>query len=668
MGVGASIARAACVAAVLLAACNSPRLRKFFGAGAPFVRTFGQLYLDGATRKVSHYAVLDLSIAPDLRALATGTIEYKQAFDGMGNCLLLRPKKYFSTPNRFDGLRRLPKPGAVVFAYCNLDEAQVKTAVEAIYTDRLSAAEAPAAATHFIAHDEGFTRLDVVADEADLTQSTLLGRAIGGQLYVAALTERDDGTRRYVNPMPYLAGAIQPATDLDAVTPAIAGVVFETSASGNFTDAVAYTIGGDVVTGPVSRDHLRVAIQPTETTRPGALAVVPYSISYELSAVTLSGATVATRNPIVRGTALLNTVDFADVTTLAGKMYAAASDPATGMYNIYLPWIGIPAPEPDAAAFDALDPTAPFVLDLTATAPDSSPVFASGEYELRLSIADAVNPPAERSIRFTLGGSALPPGDGEVSYTPSNGPVGTTLVVTTVVPGAFAAGSTTVTFDGTFTPAGTGYAGEALGTTAPFTIAYAAPDVTVIDGTHLSVRIGAVTPPLAILTSAPMRVGHGGRFAGSLRVQSGGGYDHTLATFAFTVTQAGRFGQLQGTSFVELETLPLMHAASATEVAEAPDFQRIVVELRIPDAVSPPATVDVKVHGLDASGATIDTRTHTLGFVGMEGQSAVFRGGEGGTRKLVLVDAAAHAGEQGTDVLAVHVAPGGGAFLSGEPP
>ena len=657
------------VAGVLLGSCNSPRLRGFFPAGAPFSRTFGQLYLDGATRKVSHYAVLDLpTIAADLRALSTGTIEYKQAFDGMGNCLLLRPKKYLSTPNRFDGLQALPKPGAVVFGYCNLDEAQVKSALEIIYTTRLSAAEATAAATHFIAHDDGFTRVDVVANESDITLSTGLGRAIGNQLYVAAFTEREDDTRRYVNAMPYLAGAIHPPTDLDAVPPVVTELVFETSASGTFGDAHAYALAGDSVTGPVSRDHLRISVRASESTRSGAPNVVPYRIGYELSAVTLSGTTVATRNTIARGSALLNDVGVADVAPLASKLYAASSDPATGRYEIYLPWRGIPAPEPDAAAFNTLDLAVPFALDLTATGSDGAPLVPSGEYELHLTVADTVNPAVERRIMFTLGGSALPPGDGEVSYAPSSGPLGTTMVITTTAAAAFVTGSTTASFTGTFTPSGTGYSGESLGSTASFTIAYPATKVTVIDATHLAVRIGDVAPPLAIVASATMRAGLGGKLAGSLRVQTPSGYDHTLATFAFTVTQNGRFGQLEGDVFTELEILPLMHATTAADVAAAPDFQRIIIELRLPDLPSGPPTIDVRVRGLDATGTTVDTRTHTLGLVGVEGTTAVYRSGAGGSRKLVLVDSAALGGPQGTNVLAVYVGQGGGAVLEGDPP
>jgi len=310
----------------------------------------------------------------------------------------------------------------------------------------------------------------------------------------------------------------------------------------------------------------------------------------------------------------------------------------------------------------------PFSLDLTAVGADSAPIFPSGEYELHLAIADAINAPVERTLRFTLGGSALPPGDGEVSYSPSSGPLGTTVIVATTVASAFVSGSTTASFTGTFTPAGHGYSGETLGTTAPFTITYPVSKVTVIDPTHLAVRVGDVAPPLGVLTSTPMRAGLGGRLEGSLHVQTSSGYDHTLATFAFTVTQNGRFGQMQGTSFVELETLPLMHATTAAGVAAAPDFHRIVVELRIPDLTSPPATAVVRVRGLDATETTVDTRSHTLGLVGVEGTTAVYRGGVAGTRRLMLVDGLALAGDQGTDVLAVHVPPGGGTVIEGDPP
>jgi hypothetical protein len=669
--------RAALLLALLTVGCNSPRLRNFFPAGAPFERVFGQLYIDGVA-KVSHYAVLNLTASPQLRAVSTGTIEYRPNFDGMGNCLLLRPKKYMSTPNRFDGLRLLPKPGAIVIGYCNLDEAEVKTAVQALYTARLSAAEAPAAATHFIAHDEGFTTLDVSADEADLTQSTAIGKAAGGKLFLAAFVESDDAPRRYVNPMPYLAGAVQPASTLDDVPPVLAEVVIETSASGTFGgDRQSHVPGGgDVVPGTVARDHLRVAVRATESARSGAPQLVPYRIVYELNLVTVSGGNVVGRDPRARGVVLLNGFEVAQAGTLAGLVYGsaapAASDATTGAYYVRLAWHAPPAPEADDAALNALDPTARFALDLTAAGGDGAALFPSGEYELKLSVADAVNAPsAERAIRFTVGGSAGPPGDGEITYAPASGPLGTTLTITSATTGAFVAGDTTVSFTGTFTPDGTDYDGQSLGSTAPFTIAYETTDVTVIDGEHLSLRIGAVRPPLSVLTSPAMRLGHAGKLTGAVRFTTGGGgtYDHTLATFAFTVLPNGRFGQMQGEVFSELPSLPVLNASSAAEVAEAADFDRVVLELRVPDApASPPATAEVELNGTDADGDTIDSRAHTLGLAGVEDGVAIYRSGEGGSRKLVFVTEASLAGEQGGDVLAVQVAQGGGVFLEAEAP
>jgi len=331
------------------AACTQPKVRNFFSSGASFDRTFGQLFDDAGTKKASHYAVLTLT-PTEARAASTGTVEYLRNFDGMGNCALLRPKKYLTTPNDFSKLSGLPKPGALILAFCNLDESTVQSAAEALYTAKLSPAEASGAATHFLNHDEGFSRLDVEAHETNPTQSTLLGSGVGGKLYVAALTERDDGTRTYVNPAPYLAGAVNPATLVDAVAPSLDEVVLETSASGTFgADRVTFTASGGVISGTVARGPMRVALRATERTTAGGELVVPYRIRYELDLLTLSGSTVVTRALASKGVIALNQMSLDDAAALGAAAYGATtpivSNPSSGPYWLFLPWQSDPNAE-----------------------------------------------------------------------------------------------------------------------------------------------------------------------------------------------------------------------------------------------------------------------------------------------------------------------------------
>jgi len=653
------------------AACTQPKVRNFFSSGASFDRTFGQLFDDAGTKKASHYAVLTLT-PTEARAASTGTVEYLRNFDGMGNCALLRPKKYLTTPNDFSKLSGLPKPGALILAFCNLDESTVQSAAEALYTAKLSPAEASGAATHFLNHDEGFSRLDVEAHETNPTQSTLLGSGVGGKLYVAALTERDDGTRTYVNPAPYLAGAVNPATLVDAVAPSLDEVVLETSASGTFgADRVTFTASGGVISGTVARGPMRVALRATERTTAGGELVVPYRIRYELDLLTLSGSTVVTRALASKGVIALNQMSLDDAAALGAAAYGATtpivSNPSSGPYWLFLPWQSDPNAEDP---LNLLDPAAARSIDLFA-APGGTPAFPTGTYELSVTVEDAVSaatPAATRTLRFTLGSGGAPPGDSELTYSPVTGPVGSVIAWTAVTPTAFAA-DTTVDFTGIFDPDGLDLGGNQLQPTAPFTVSYPAAKLSIVDAQHLTLRIGDVLPPVAVLGSSNLRLGHGGRLFGSVRIQTAStGFNHTTANVGFTLVGSVRFGQVVGGELQEPDAIPIVHVTSAADVTNSADFQRLVAEWRVPAPASPPTTVTVHVKTVDSTGADLDDQTHTLGFVAFSGGMAIYRSAEGGGRKLVLVDDGAFSGQQGPDLLAVEAEPGGAIRLDGTPP
>lgn len=663
----------------LLGACNAIQIRPFFGAGSGFERAFGQLYDDAGTPKVSHYAVLSIGAA-EVATPTSGTVEYVRNFDGMGHCLLLRSKKFFTTPNDVSRLEQLPKPGALVVGLCNLDEPTVDTAVRALYTARLSAGEAPAATTKFLAGDEDFRRIDVTAHATDPNQSTKLGKPLGGKLRVAAFTESDDGSpRRYVNPLPYLAGAL-PAAALDAVGPQIDEVKLETSAAGDFgADRVTHTPAADVIPGDVPRTWLRVAVKVTDRFTSGGPVVTPYRVRYELSRLTLSGAAVSGREVKARGRALMNHMTLADAATLANRFGATpgiASNPATGEYWVMVPFdpagaMGPAAVEGTPPPYNGLDPLGPMRLDL-AEAPGGAPRFPSGPYELVVAVEDGVNAPtaaAEKKFRLTLGAGAPPPGDSTLSFLPTSGPLTTEVVITSAVTGAFAA-DTTVSFTGRFDPDGVSTTGTDLGASAPFTIEYPATKVRLIDAEHVGIRVGAVVPSVAVLDSAELRYSRGGELRGQLRVRTPSTtFDHTITgDVAFRITEAVRFGQVVAGELKPLASLPIVHAGSAAEVAATPDFQRISAEWRGRPVGAAPATIQVRVRTVAPNGSFDDDQPHEMGLAGEVDGVAIYRSGAGGTRKLVLVSTSAFSGPQGADVLAVHIDAGGVVRLDGAPP
>lgn len=668
-----SAARALVPVALLLTLgqCTQPRLRAFLPVGVSFERTFGQLYRESGTTKVSHYAVVSVG-TESVRTIATGTVEYLRNFDAMGNCLLLRPKKYFSTPNDVSKLVGLPKPGALTIAFCNLDEPSVSSAIQALYADRLPAAEAPSATARFLDHDSDFTRVDVRAHESNLAQSTSLGRASGGKLYVAAYSVPEGETeRRYVNPYPYLA-AIRPALAFDTVPPTLEEITFESSASGTFAaDRTTHLVVGGSVAAPIPHHHLRIAVRAAERTSAGGARLAPYRFHYELFLLTLTGGTEVSRERKARGTALMNSLLLADVDTLAaayGSAPPVASDPS-GVQWLFLPWGS--AVDGDEA-INVTSTAAVRSVDLSLSS-DGTPAFPTGAYELVVTVDDGITAPVAAStlkVRFDLAAGVPPAGDSELTYAPVSGPIGSAIAVTAATTGAFAT-DTTVEFTGTFDPDGVDGDGADLGPTPSFVVSYPSSKLRVVDAQHLTMRIGEVLPAGGVLAAANLRYGNSGRLSGSLRVRTPStGYDHTTPGVAFVVVGSTRFGYLVDGALAEPDTLPILHASSAAEVAAAPDFQRLVAEWWIPppDSGSPPATVDVVVRSLDSAGAFLDQQPHTLGLVGEVGGMVLYRSAEGGGRKLVLVADPAYKGPQGSDVLAVQVEPDGSVRLDGSPP
>lgn len=662
---------------VLVCACTKPELHNFFPSGAAVDRTFGQLYDDGGTRKISHYIVLSVTPATVFTP-TTGTVEYRGNFDGLERCLLLRPKKYFSTDNDTSNLEALPKPGALTLLLCNLELSELRDDIETRY-GAVQSDDPAAARDRFINNEEGFRQLDVEADEDDFTQSTELGAADGGKLHLAAYIEEDDGaTRLYANALPYLAGAISPKSDLDAVAPTPDDIILHTSANGTFSDAVPHTPVADDA-GTLPRQTLRIAIRSTERTGAATPLIVPYGFSYELKRVVRSGSSVVSSDLKSKGKALVNLFDAAQAAALATNMYSASagavSDPATNVFFPLLAWNGARPPlEEEQVAYNGLSAPASWSLNL-AEVVDGEPRFPAGDYEIAITAFDAVNaaaPTSSRTIRFALSGSDAP-GNSAVTYNPTQGPIGTRVTLRALLrPDAFSAGDTTAEFNGTFDPEGEDRSGAPLPSTPPLTVIYPADKVSVIDGANIAIRIGAVLPPSAILDAQNLLYARGGLVSGTLRLRTPNAtppFDETLPA-SFRITETVRYGQVVNDEFQPLTDIPLVTASAAADVAATPAFDRVYVEWRVEpeDSTPPPSAIAAEVVTLDNDGAQLDTRPLSLTHIGDEAGLAIYRNSGPGSRQIVFVTNIAVAGPHGSDLMAVHLVPGGTVRLDGQPP
>jgi hypothetical protein len=660
-----------------ISGCTKPELHNFFPSGVTVERTFGQLYDDGGALKISHYIILSLTPATIFTPTA-GTIEYRGSFDGLQQCLLLRPKKYFSTDNDTSRLEALPKPGALTLVLCNIDVPALRDDIATRYGE-VQPDDPAAARDRFMNNEEGFRRLDVEADAADFTQSTELGAADGGKLHFAAYIEENDGaTRLYVNPMPYLAGALSPPSSLDAVAPTVDEIILHTSADGTFGDAVPHTPVADDA-GTLPRQTLRVAIRSTERTQSAAQIIIPYGFSYELKRVTRSGTSVVSSDLKSKGKALINLFDASQATALASSMYStsasAVSDPTTNTFYPLLAWNGVRPPlEDDQIAYNGLSAPASWSLDLTEVI-DSEPRFPAGDYEVTITALDAVNAPlpaSSRTIRFALSGSDAP-GSAQVTYNPTQGPIGSRVTLRALLRSdAFLAGDTSVEFNGTFDPDGEDRNGAPLPSTPSVTLTYPPAKVDVIDGANLAIRVGAVLPADAILEAPNMLYARGGLVSGTARVRTPSAtppFDETLPV-SFRITENVRYGQIVDDEFQPLTDIPLVASTDAADVDATPAFNRVYVEWRIePEpGTPPPSAIPVDVATLDNEGNSLDVRPLSLTHIGDEAGLAVYRNSGPGSRQLVFVTNAAVAGPHGTDLMAVHIVPGGVVRLNGEPP
>lgn len=382
----------------VLAACK-PQFGSFLPANAHFSRTFGQLFVDGTERKISHYVIVKMPPAV-IRTVSSGTMEYVPNFNEMGNCVLVRPQTYPVSLNDFSNLHALPSPSAIILAYCHLDQVTVHEAARTQYMRTLpqeSASDWIDAANHFIARDEGFLQIDIRNIESPFPVSDEIGRAINDELYFAAFKDEGNGVALFVNPLPYLAAAV-PALSIDAVAPTIADIVVQTSKSGfRSNDIVEHPVVGGSISAPLPRHPMRVAIRSIERTAAAGPVTVPYAFRSRLELV--SG------TPLVRsrGAALFNSFTFQQRTDLVGSAFETAkSDPSTEEYFPVVAWNPTqPAPSPGEEFFNALTIPGSFSLDLNSVAGGAA-AFPGGQYRLTVTVADVGQAAMEQTISFQL--------------------------------------------------------------------------------------------------------------------------------------------------------------------------------------------------------------------------------------------------------------------------
>ncbi len=390
-----------------IAGCK-PQFTNSFTPGFRFDRTFGQPFKDtnqGQIAKVGHFVVVRLPAAT-VRTISDGTIEFSGDLNpssaGLGDCLFLTPSTYPITLNDFSGLRALPSPASVVIMFCNLDRPTVAVAAKALFARALPTAsdsELDSAVAHFLAHDEGFERVDVRSVDAMPMTSDILGDVESSELHLAAFVADDSGEKRYVNPLPYLRGVV-PAATLDAVAPTLDNVFVQTSESGTFADAVDHAIASDNIAGELPRHHLRVVIRHTERTAAAGANVVPYGIETQLTRTT------PTPQVCSRGLALFNAFRRDDSAKLAGDSFVRTAPMETdidnGVFFQVVAWNpAFPAPAAGEEAFNAFERREGFALNFNRIA-GGQEVFPGGEYELSLAITDVATQTPQRKLRFTL--------------------------------------------------------------------------------------------------------------------------------------------------------------------------------------------------------------------------------------------------------------------------
>ena len=255
-----------------------------------------------------------------------------------------------------------------------------------------------------------------------------------------------------------------------------------------------------------------------------------------------------------------------------------------------------PGLEDGQVAYNGLSAPASWSLDLAETVSGEAR-FPAGDYEFAITVLDAVNAPmptSSRTIRFALSGSDAP-GSPEVTYSPTQGPIGTRVTLRALMrPDAFGT-DTTIEFNGTFDPDGEDRDGAPLPSTPPIMLTYPTDKISLVDGANVAIRVGAVLPPLAVLTAANLLYARGGLISGTLRVRTPSAappFDETLPV-SFRVTETVRYGQIVEDKFKPLSDVPLVTSTNVADVTGTPSFSRLYVEWRVEpeQGTTPPSAI-----------------------------------------------------------------------------
>jgi hypothetical protein len=365
-------------------------------SGYEITQTFGQLIMHEGELKPAYFAVLKMPTTAHVRTISDGTIRYVADFQALGPSLILTPKGYLISTSDFDRLEGLPRPAKVRLVFANLVESEVRTAVENRYS-QLGVSDAAAAADRFIAGHEDNREVDVEA-RANVITSTIVGKAVGGELYIAAFEGELDAVEAFVNPLPFMLAGIPAASHsvIDNEPPQIVNVALYADTDPALIDPMVYEVPATNRIDPpnILYGHVAVQAQIEDRARMGGVNLGLYEFSYEVNRVTRDGTGAITSRVLMsKGRHLANRIELA-APPFSVDLYNADRSSAgtrTFWYKLAFDLTDPPVPDPPVRNYTA--DANPRTLDVSG--------YTSGEYEFVLRARDAVMPsaaPVERTV------------------------------------------------------------------------------------------------------------------------------------------------------------------------------------------------------------------------------------------------------------------------------
>ena len=364
--------------------------------GYEITQTFGQLVLHDGELRPAHFAILEMPTPAHIRAISDGTIRYVPDFEGLGPSLILTPKGYLISTTDFDRLEGLPRPAKVRLIFANLIESEVRTAVEIRYSE-LGVSDAAAAADRFMAGQEGNREVDVEA-RANVITNTILGKAVGGELYLTAFEGEPDAVEAFVNPLPFVLAGIPAASHsvIDNEPPQVVNVALYADTDPALIEPMIYEVPAtDRIDPPnILFGHVAVQAEIEDRTRAGGVNLGLYEFSYEVNRVTRDGSgTITSRVLMSKGRHLANRIDHTAPPSLVDLYNSDRSSAGSRTFWYKLAFDLTDPPVPDPSARNYTRDNNPRALDVSG--------YTSGEYEFVLRVRDAVIPsaaPVERAV------------------------------------------------------------------------------------------------------------------------------------------------------------------------------------------------------------------------------------------------------------------------------